>query len=289
MDVSHGSSTRFLEDTVDGEKELEKIGSGQSNKGYEKCDENRIKEIRDDENIDGKKADGRFDENFFRVRKNNERESKLKKLRGSPILHLHHTVPPTPGFRGQKSIPEVRGVSGSTEVAQNNEKNVEINVHNIDKKDSLDVVNKKELKGKSIEKTKAETENDSTERIIQRTLRFSSHQDLIEFLQILLRFSPFLRSDEIENYFEFCGIDFTNSTKKNKSKRFNEKKSFDTTEFKISSKVEELKPSNNNTENENKSEKINDNKLYDNNRKKEENTFYGKIDYLTGKILLSPK
>jgi hypothetical protein len=188
MDVSHGSSIRFLEDTIDGEKEVEKRGSGQSNKGYEKCEENRIKEIRDDENINnGKKADGQFDENFFRVRKNNEKESKLKKLSGSPILQLHHTVPPTPGFRGQKSIPEVRGVSGSTKAAQNNEKNVEINVPNIEKKDSVDVVNRKELKGKSNEKIKAENENDSTERIIQRTLRFSSHQDLIEFLQILLR------------------------------------------------------------------------------------------------------
>lgn len=189
MDVSHGSSTRFLEDTVNDEKEVKKRGSGKANTGFNKIEENSI----DDENYNGNKMDGQFNENIFRTR-NIDQGNKVRKIAGSPTLQLHHTAPQTPGSRG------------STKLAQNNERGVEKNIQNVNKIDFEDSVNKEKSMGESNEKTKIENEYDSTERIIQRTLRFSSHEDLIQFLHILLRFSPFLRSDEIENYFEFCQI-----------------------------------------------------------------------------------
>ena len=55
---------------------------------------------------------------------------------------------------------------------------------------------------------------DSTDRLIHRTLRFHDHESLFDFLQIFFELAPILKGEATDIYFAFCGIQSTNSNKK---------------------------------------------------------------------------
>ena len=129
------------------------------------------------------------------------RTSRLRNLTGRPTLHLFHATQRTPGFRANNF--RTRGSSIETLKFENSKKFIEGN------KNKYENENENENEGMKV------TESlDSTDRLIHRTLRFHDHESLFDFLQIFFELAPILKGEATDIYFAFCGIQSTNSNKK---------------------------------------------------------------------------
>ena len=218
------------------------------------------------------------------------RTRRLRSLSGKPFLHLFHTIHRTPGFRVQKSP----------------------NRHSYSERSSTgDCDDQKEAKRGLEQKVKS---TDSTDRLIKRTLPFNDHENLVEFLEILLEIAPILEGKETEKYFNYCGM--KSSTQKNeileKRKKHEDRNIYNEPSSKkpgnsdlfFSSQVEVLGTLENEEEIEIEKSIISssknifqangETKIADKsnlNKFSEEdssNIFFAKIDYNEGKIILIP-
>ena len=57
-----------------------------------------------------------------------------------------------------------------------------------------------------IEKKYDHEKEEIIEKLIHRIIQFSSHENLVEFLEALCTYVPSLKGSEIDNYFHYCGI-----------------------------------------------------------------------------------
>ena len=86
------------------------------------------------------------------------------------------------------------------EIIENAQSRLQIN--------AMKIKMKTELKNK-INLNMAADENEKEEiieKLIHRIIQFSSHENLVEFLEALCTYVPSLKGSEIDNYFHYCGI-----------------------------------------------------------------------------------
>ena len=51
-----------------------------------------------------------------------------------------------------------------------------------------------------------EKNDDVIEKLVHRVIRFSSHENLVDFLEALCTYVPSLKGSEVDNYFHYCGV-----------------------------------------------------------------------------------
>ena len=86
------------------------------------------------------------------------------------------------------------------EIIENAQSRLQINAMKIKMKTEL----KKKI---NLNITADENEKEEIiEKLIHRIIQFSSHENLVEFLEALCTYGPSLKGHEMDNYFHYCGI-----------------------------------------------------------------------------------
>lgn len=121
--------------------------------------------------------------------------------------------------------------------------------------------------------------------LLQRSLHFSSHQDLIQLLIMVLKTCPSLSNSEIEDYFVFCGVSSRDTQYRNTPAR-SARRTDGRTHFELqfSSKIQEVDECGEpvHAETADRDGKVTEVTVRD--RRRRVDNLYGEVDYATGKI-----
>ena len=71
---------------------------------------------------------------------------------------------------------------------------------------TMEMKQKMKMKMKLRMTDEMEKDDDVIEKLIHRTIRFSYHENLVDFLEALCTFVPSLKGSDIDNYFHYCGV-----------------------------------------------------------------------------------
>jgi hypothetical protein len=71
---------------------------------------------------------------------------------------------------------------------------------------TMEMKQKMKMKMKMRMTNEMEKDDDVIEKLIHRIIRFSCHENLVDFLEALCTYVPSLKGSEIDNYFHYCGV-----------------------------------------------------------------------------------
>ena len=272
-DIVYSSQTNNFRERIIGDQKNENNGKSECNEKNEK-----IYEVES-----GRSSPVQRNRDRNSPQKESDRRTRrLRSMKGRPYLHIFYTDPHTPGPRAQNQEKEMMKTQTQCDNVKEEERD-RGRESNTDNSVNNSSGNREDKEEKVTEKIKSQNikSTDFTDRLNRRTLQFADHESLVEFLEILLKIAPKLKNKETDKYFAFCGVQSTGDSKSQKNSNFEiAKKTF------FSSQVEEINFSPE-KKNENLEIKIGKVKEIDVSEVSK-NTFFAKIDYATGKIILSP-
>lgn len=71
---------------------------------------------------------------------------------------------------------------------------------------TMEMKQKMKMKMKLRMTNELDKDDDVIEKLIHRIIRFSCHENLVDFLEALCTYVPSLKGSEIDNYFHYCGV-----------------------------------------------------------------------------------